>query len=74
MGFIVTFRYVPIPMANAYYGVGPGPIFLDDVICNGTESNLADCRLKPWGTNNCVHGEDAGVFCMPGKKIMIRVF
>ncbi|XP_070176422.1 scavenger receptor cysteine-rich domain-containing protein DMBT1-like isoform X2 [Littorina saxatilis] len=57
--------YVAIPMANAFYGPGNGSIWLDDVTCNGTEQGLADCTLKPWGVNDCDHGEDAGLFCMP---------
>ncbi|XP_076436243.1 scavenger receptor cysteine-rich type 1 protein M160-like [Babylonia areolata] len=53
-----------VPMSNAYYGPGNGSIWLDDVACNGSEAGLADCRLKPWGQNNCGHYEDAGVWCM----------
>ncbi|KAL8562352.1 hypothetical protein ACOMHN_066066 [Nucella lapillus] len=53
-----------VPMANAYYGQGNGSIWLDDVRCNGSEANLADCGLKPWGANNCGHSEDAGLWCM----------
>ncbi|XP_076455166.1 scavenger receptor cysteine-rich domain-containing protein DMBT1-like [Babylonia areolata] len=56
--------YVPVPLGNAYFGQSSGPIWLDDVNCNGTEAGLADCSLKPWGQNNCGHSEDAGVFCM----------
>jgi len=26
---------------------------LDDVVCNGTESNLAECNHYPWGAHNC---------------------
>ncbi|NXE29834.1 DMBT1 protein, partial [Ardeotis kori] len=31
--------------------------------CTGTESALSACRARPWGINNCYHGEDAGVVC-----------
>ena len=53
----------PIAYSNAYYGTGTGPIFMDDVSCDGDEDNLLSCSSKPIGSNNCVHSEDAGVNC-----------
>ncbi|XP_041369837.1 deleted in malignant brain tumors 1 protein-like [Gigantopelta aegis] len=54
-----------IPVPNAYFGQGNGSIFLDDLDCNGTESNIGACSHTNWGINNCAHGEDAGVMCLP---------
>ncbi|NWX51241.1 DMBT1 protein, partial [Steatornis caripensis] len=31
--------------------------------CTGMESTLSSCQARPWGKNNCYHGEDAGVVC-----------
>uniref|UniRef100_A0A8C3SLA5 Soluble scavenger receptor cysteine-rich domain-containing protein SSC5D n=1 Tax=Chelydra serpentina TaxID=8475 RepID=A0A8C3SLA5_CHESE len=48
---------------GAQFGRGSDRIWLDDVNCTGTEVALSDCRARPWGDNNCTHGEDAGVVC-----------
>uniref|UniRef100_A0A672U9A3 Soluble scavenger receptor cysteine-rich domain-containing protein SSC5D n=1 Tax=Strigops habroptila TaxID=2489341 RepID=A0A672U9A3_STRHB len=47
----------------AHFGQGSGPIWLDNVQCNGSEAALAECSAQPWGINNCNHGHDAGVVC-----------
>ncbi|NXC72599.1 MARCO protein, partial [Anhinga anhinga] len=43
---------------------GTGPIWLDDVNCNGREHSIFDCEKPDWGVNNCSHNEDAGVECI----------
>ncbi|CAN0167673.1 unnamed protein product [Lampetra fluviatilis] len=48
----------------AYFGLGSGPIWLDDVQCSGYETQLSDCSHHPWGTHNCGHYEDASVICL----------
>ena len=55
-----------VARVGAFYGQGRGPIFLDDVNCNGTEQSLTDCAAST--TSNCVHSEDAGVTCMPTRE------
>ncbi|NWU94381.1 C163A protein, partial [Upupa epops] len=42
---------------------GSGHIWLDNVECTGTEAALSECTARPWGMNNCNHGEDASVVC-----------
>ena len=48
-------------LKNAFFGEGVGDIFVDDVICNGTERSLQECRFS--SEHNCNHSEDAGVMC-----------
>ena len=47
----------------ASFPQGSGPIRLDDVNCDGTESEVTDCSHPEWGANNCGHREDVGVIC-----------
>ncbi|XP_074666373.1 CD5 antigen-like isoform X4 [Strix aluco] len=51
---------------RARFGQGLGPIWLDNVLCSGTEAALSECLARPWGVHNCDHGEDASVVCTAG--------
>ena len=53
-----------IPVRNALLGEGIGPIFLDQLMCNGREASLLECLpSQNIGFHNCHHSEDAGVKC-----------
>ena len=58
-----------IALVRAHFGRGRGPIFLDDVRCNGSEIRIVDCPNKP-NEHNCNHKEDAGVICT--RKLDVR--
>ena len=46
------------------FGAGSGPIWLDDVKCTGTESNILSCPQLALGSDhNCQHNEDSGIKC-----------
>ena len=55
--------------SSAYFGEGSGDIWLSDVNCTGTESNLLECDYRGWGVDRtpsfvgCEHDEDASVVC-----------
>ena len=48
---------------SAYFGEGSGLILLDNVNCNGRESNIFVCSHNIFGEHDCGHHEDAGVVC-----------
>ena len=46
------------------FGVGLGPIFLDEVDCSETDSMLLHCHtFTPIGVHGCSHTQDVGIYC-----------
>ncbi|CAL8366138.1 unnamed protein product [Boreogadus saida] len=56
---------------GATFGRGQGPIGLDDVNCNGHESDLTQCRHRGLWTHHCGHQEDAGVVCEAASPVRL---
>ena len=60
--FIIFYYSDGAPEIGAGYGQGSG-LILDDLACEGDESNLEECDHARWGNDTCSHAEDAGVKC-----------
>ncbi|CAH1784682.1 unnamed protein product [Owenia fusiformis] len=45
------------------YGRARRLIWLDNVVCKGSEDTLANCTHDPWGKHDCGRDEAAGVVC-----------
>ena len=64
-------NYVGVLSVSAsLFGAGDGPIWLDDVDCNGSEDSIFDCQHRGFGVHNCVHTEDIGIICGECHTIM----
>ena len=59
-------------LSNAYFGEGSGPIWLDDVSCTGSESELLECYHNGIANHDCSHFEDASVRCSISGKFIIN--
>ncbi|XP_052845540.1 uncharacterized protein LOC128258146 isoform X4 [Drosophila gunungcola] len=61
MGF-----YGPAKIERNIFGIGNGPIWLDQVMCFGNETSLDKCSHWNWGDHNCNHTEDVALHCTAG--------
>ena len=55
-----------VPLRNAPFGHGVGPIWLDNLYCLGNESSLINCSHRGLGviSTYCDHHDDVGVQCI----------
>ena len=54
---------------SAHFGLGLGPVFMDNVNCDGNEERLQDCVFRGWGVSDCPHSKDASVTCELGRFV-----
>lgn len=52
------------------FGLGSGPIVLDDVRCNGNEAELLSCRSNGPLNHNCNHHDDVSITCVEGELMV----
>ena len=48
---------------EAAFGAGSGDIFLENVQCSSSSSQLLECQSSQLLASNCDHNNDAGVGC-----------
>lgn len=60
LGFSLGAREAAI---NSRFGSGGPRILLDELDCDGSESDVLDCRFDPWTKHDCSAKEWAGVVC-----------
>ena len=54
----------PIPLTDASFGRGSGPVHMTSMRCIGHEEMLGQCAYSNGiGAINCHHARDAGVVC-----------
>ncbi|XP_055385210.1 lysyl oxidase homolog 2B [Condylostylus longicornis] len=54
---------------SSAFGPAKRRFWMDNVMCDGSENELIQCRFDGWGKNDCESSEAAGVICKVEKNI-----
>lgn len=49
---------------GSVYGPTKRRIWIDSIVCDGSEQSLDACHRSNWGETNCDHKEDTGCICL----------
>ncbi|CAC5369481.1 DMBT1 [Mytilus coruscus] len=49
---------------SSHYNEGLGKIWMDDLSCDGSESDIINCKYPGWGQTDCSHTEDVSLDCV----------
>ena len=60
---VLTIQTDAVAFSGAHFSTGTGTIYLDDVACTGSETNLTNCPRSSSVYCRYGHSEDAGVRC-----------
>ena len=68
---VVVCRQLGFPTTGAVafrdtsmFGYTTGPVFLDQLDCRGSETNVMECKQNKYGLSECDLAEIAGVQCI----------
>jgi len=66
----ILFCFVPNRRSGRFlgheYGSGEGEIWMDNLGCLGTETDLGECQHNGFAQHNCGHEEDVSISCNIG--------
>ena len=62
---MLGFHHAVEARSGASFGEGTGPVWLSNLGCSGSESNISQCAnsTSEWSEQDCGHDRDVGVVC-----------
>ena len=60
---MLGFHHAVDAKSAAFFGEGAGPVWLSNLQCLGSESNISECSHSGLGQQECGHNRDVGVAC-----------